>query len=217
MAKSIVQLAHDVARVINSDPRVGDKLKLVFLPNYGVTLAESIIPAADLSEQISTAGTEASGTGNMKFGMNGAVTIGTWDGANIEMAEACGVENMFVFGLRADAVGKIKQLGYDPRRYVEENRQLKRVIEAVSSGAFSDGDAARYRPLVDSLLQRDTYLLMADFADYVATQAQVDRLFADRAAWAERALRNIAGMGPFSSDRTIAEYVDRVWSVKSLN
>ncbi len=217
MAKSIVQLAHDVARVINSDPRVGDKLKLVFLPNYGVTLAESIIPAADLSEQISTAGTEASGTGNMKFGMNGAVTIGTWDGANIEMAEACGVENMFVFGLRADAVGKIKQLGYDPRRYVEENRQLKRVIEAVSSGAFSDGDAARYRPLIDSLLQRDTYLLMADFADYVATQAQVDRLFADRAAWAERALRNIAGMGPFSSDRTIAEYVDRVWSVKSLS
>ncbi|MFG6459583.1 glycogen/starch/alpha-glucan phosphorylase [Roseateles sp. BYS96W] len=217
MAKSIVQLAHDVARVINSDPRVGDKLKLVFLPNYGVTLAERIIPAADLSEQISTAGTEASGTGNMKFGLNGAITIGTWDGANIEMAEACGVENMFVFGLRADAVAKIKQLGHDPRRYVEENRQLKRVIEAVSSGAFSDGDAARYRPLVDSLLQHDTYLLMADFADYVATQAQVDRLFADRAAWAERALRNIAGMGPFSSDRTIAEYVDRVWSAKSLN
>ncbi len=216
-AKSIVRLAHDVARVINSDPRVGDKLKLVFLPNYSVTLAESIIPAADLSEQISTAGTEASGTGNMKFGMNGAVTIGTWDGANIEMAEAMGVENMFVFGLRADAVAKIKQLGYDPRLYVEENRQLKRVIDAISAGVFSNGDTERYRALVDSLLHRDVYLLMADFADYVATQAKVDTLFADRAAWAERALRNIAGMGPFSSDRTIAEYVDRVWSVKSLN
>jgi starch phosphorylase len=217
MAKSIVRLAHDVARVINSDPRVGDKLKLVFLPNYGVTLAESIIPAADLSEQISTAGTEASGTGNMKFGMNGAVTIGTWDGANIEMAEAMGVENMFVFGLRADAVAKIKSLGYDPRLYVEENRQLKRVIDAISAGVFSNGDTERYRALVDSLLHRDVYLLMADFADYVATQAKVDALFADRAAWAERALRNIAGMGLFSSDRTIAEYVDRVWSVKSLN
>jgi len=217
MAKSIVRLAHDVARVINSDPRVGDKLKLVFLPNYSVTLAESIIPAADLSEQISTAGTEASGTGTMKFGMNGAVTIGTWDGANIEMAEAMGVENMFVFGLRADAVAKIKQLGYDPRLYVEENRPLKRVIDAIAAGVFSNGDTERYRALVDSLLHRDVYLLMADFADYVATQAKVDTLFADRAAWAERALRNIAGMGPFSSDRTIAEYVDRVWSVKSLN
>ena len=217
MAKSIVRLAHDVARVINSDPRVGDKLKLVFLPNYSVTLAESIIPAADLSEQISTAGTEASGTGNMKFGMNGAVTIGTWDGANIEMAEAMGVENMFVFGLRADAVAKIKALGYDPRLYVEENRQLKRVIDAISAGVFSNGDTERYRALVDSLLHRDVYLLMADFADYVATQAKVDALFADRTAWAERALRNIAGMGPFSSDRTIAEYVDRVWSAKSLN
>lgn len=216
-AKSIVRLAHDVGRVINSDPRVGDKLKLVFLPNYGVTLAETIIPAADLSEQISTAGTEASGTGNMKFGMNGAVTIGTWDGANIEMAEAMGVENMFVFGLRADAVARIKSLGYDPRLYVEENRQLKRVIDAIAGGTFSNGDTERYRGLVDSLLSRDSYLLMADFADYVAKQAEVDTLFANRAAWAERALHNIAGMGWFSSDRTINEYVDRVWSVKSLN
>jgi starch phosphorylase len=148
--------------------------------------------------------------------MNGALTIGTWDGANIEMAEAMGPQNMFVFGLRADAVAKIKQLGYDPRLYVEENRQLKRVIELIASGAFSNGDTDRYRSLVDSLLSRDTYLLMADFADYVATQAKVDALFADRAAWAERALLNIAGMGPFSSDRTIAEYVDRVWSTQSL-
>ena len=216
MAKSIVQLAHDVGRVINSDPRVGDKLKLVFLPNYGVSLAETIIPAADLSEQISTAGTEASGTGNMKFALNGALTIGTWDGANIEMAEAFGVENMFTFGLRTDAVAKIKALGYDPRLYVEENLQLKRVIQAIANGDFSNGDTERYRALVDKLLGSDPYLLMADFADYLAAQARVDALFRQPEAWAERALLNIAGMGWFSSDRTIAEYVDRVWSVQSL-
>lgn len=216
MAKSIIQLAHDVARVVNSDPRVGDKLKLAYLPNYGVSLAETIIPAADLSEQISTAGTEASGTGNMKFALNGALTIGTWDGANIEMAEAMGVENMFVFGLRTEAVAQIKALGYDPRLYVEENLQLKRVIEAIAQGDFSNGDTGRYRALVDKLLGSDPYLLMADFADYLAAQARVDALFRQPEAWAERALCNIAGMGWFSSDRTIAEYIERVWSVQSL-
>ncbi len=216
MAKLIIQLAHDVARVVNSDPRVGDKLKLVYLPNYGVSLAETIIPAADLSEQISTAGTEASGTGNMKFAMNGAITIGTWDGANIEMAEAMGVLNMFVFGLRAEGVQKMKQLGYDPKLYVEENRQLKAVMDAIAGGSFSGGDVERYRPIVDNLLHRDGYMLMADFADYVAAQSRVDALFRQSAAWSERALRNVAGMGWFSSDRTIAEYVDRVWSLKSL-
>jgi len=216
MAKLIIQLAHDVGRVVNSDPRVGDKLKLVFLPNYGVSLAETIIPAADLSEQISTAGTEASGTGNMKFAMNGALTIGTWDGANIEMAEAMGVENMFVFGLRTDAVARIKALGYDPRLHVEENKQLQAVIDAIATGQFSAGDTARYRPLVDKLLGSDPYMLMADFADYVATQARVDALYQDQAAWGGRAVLNVAGMDWFSADRTIAEYVERVWSVKSL-
>lgn len=215
-AKSIIELAHDVARVVNSDPRVGDKLKLVFLPNYGVSLAETIIPAADLSEQISTAGTEASGTGNMKFALNGALTIGTWDGANIEMAEAMGPENMFVFGLKAEQVEQIKSLGYDPRLHVEQNRQLQAVIAAIADGTFSQGDAGRYRALVDMLLGRDSYLLMADFADYVATQEKVDALFRDPAAWSRRAALNIAGMGWFSSDRTIAEYVERVWSVRSL-
>ncbi|RQO62107.1 glycogen phosphorylase [Paucibacter sp. KBW04] len=216
MAKSIIQLAHDVGRVVNSDPRVGDKLKLVFLPNYGVSLAEIIIPAADLSEQISTAGTEASGTGNMKFALNGALTIGTWDGANIEMAQAMGVENMFVFGLRTEAVAQMKQLGYDPRLYVEENAQLGRVIAAIAGGEFSFGDGERYRALVDNLLGRDVYMLMADFAAYVAKQAEVDELFKRPAAWSQRAILNVAGMGAFSSDRTIAEYVERVWSVKSL-
>ncbi|MBH9551769.1 glycogen/starch/alpha-glucan phosphorylase [Inhella gelatinilytica] len=216
MAKLIIQLAHDVARVVNSDPRVGGKLKLVFLPNYGVSLAETIIPAADLSEQISTAGTEASGTGNMKFAMNGALTIGTWDGANIEMAQAMGEENMFVFGLRAEDVQRIKDLGYDPRLYQEENHQLKAVVHAIADGSFSGGDAERYRAIVDNLTYRDGYLLMADFADYVAKQLEVDALYRKKAAWAERALRNVAGMGWFSSDRTIAEYVERVWSAESL-
>ncbi|MBB5206172.1 starch phosphorylase [Inhella inkyongensis] len=216
MAKLIIQLAHDVGRVVNSDPRVGDKLKLVFLPNYGVSLAETIIPAADLSEQISTAGTEASGTGNMKFAMNGALTIGTWDGANIEMAEHMGVDEMFVFGLRTEGVAKIKALGYDPRLYIEESRALKAVMDAIGDGSFSGGDANRYRALLDNLQQRDGYLLMADFADYCATQARVDELFRDPAGWSQRAIKNVAGMGWFSSDRTIAEYVERVWSVESL-
>ena len=211
-AKAIVNLIHDVARVVNSDPRVGDKLKLVFLPNYSVSLAEMILPAADLSEQISTAGTEASGTGNMKFALNGAITIGTWDGANIEMAQSMGEHNMFVFGLRADAVAQTKALGYDPRLYVEENPALKRVLDAISHGEFSPGEPERYRGLIDGLLNRDTYLLMADFADYVATQARVDTLWRDKAAWAECAIRNVAAMGPFSSDRTIREYVEKVWT-----
>ncbi|MEO5770857.1 MAG: glycogen/starch/alpha-glucan phosphorylase [Burkholderiaceae bacterium] len=211
-AKAIVQLAHDVARVVNSDARVGDKLKLVFLPNYSVSLAEVVLPAADLSEQISTAGTEASGTGNMKFALNGALTIGTWDGANIEMAEAMGAENMFVFGLRTDAVARTWALGYDPRLHVEENPQLRAVLDAIAGGTFSPGEPERYRGLVDSLMQRDTYLLLADFADYVATQSRVDVLYRQPAAWAERALVNIAAMGGFSSDRTIREYMDKVWT-----
>ncbi|OWQ88962.1 glycogen phosphorylase [Roseateles aquatilis] len=216
MAKAIIQLTHDVGRVINSDPRVGDRLKLVFLPNYGVSLAETIIPAADLSEQISTAGTEASGTGNMKFALNGALTIGTWDGANIEMAQAFGEDNMFTFGLRTEQVDALKRVGYEPRHFVEQNAQLHAVMEAIARGDFSQGDSGRYRALVDRLLNQDVYLLMADFADYVKAQERVDALFRDRTAWAERVALNIAGMGMFSSDRTIQEYIDRVWSVKSL-
>jgi starch phosphorylase len=211
-AKAIVNLIHDVARVVNSDPRVGDRLKVVFLPNYSVSLAEVILPAADLSEQISTAGTEASGTGNMKFALNGAITIGTWDGANIEMAQSMGEDNMFVFGLRADAVARIKALGYDARLHVEENRQLRAVIDAIGGGAYSPGEPERYRGLVDGLLNHDTYMLMADFTDYVATQARVDALYRDPPAWATRALLNVAAMGPFSSDRTVREYADKVWT-----
>ncbi len=211
-AKLIVQLIHDVARVVNSDARLGHLLKLVFLPNYGVSAAELILPAADLSQQISLAGTEASGTGNMKFALNGACTIGTWDGANIEMAQAMGPSNMFIFGLRADEVARTKALGYDPRLYVEENLALRAVLDAIGGGAFSHGEPERYRALVQPLLQHDPYLLMADFNDYLRVQGQVDALFNDKAAWAERALRNLAGMGPFSADRTVGEYQRLVWS-----
>lgn len=212
MAKLIIQLTHDVAAVVNTDTRIGQRLKLVFLPNYGVSLAEVIIPAADLSEQISTAGTEASGTGNMKFALSGALTIGTWDGANIEMAQAMGEENMFIFGLRTDAVQELKARGYQPARYVEGNPQLKRVLDAISEGHFSPGERQRYRTLVDSLLGSDPYLLLADFEAYVAAQSQVDALFKTPALWARRALLNVAEMGHFSADRTIREYIDRVWS-----
>ena len=212
-AKQIIQLIHDVAKVVNCDPRVGDKLKVVFLPNYGVSLAQVIIPAADLSEQISTAGTEASGTGNMKFAMNGACTIGTWDGANIEMAQAMGEDQMFVFGLRADAVARMKALGYDPKLYIEENRALQQVLQALGDGTFSHGEPGRYQDLVNTLTHRDPYMLMADFASYVDMQLEVDALYALPEAWAQRALRNVAGMGPFSVDRTIADYVRDIWAV----
>lgn len=211
-AKQIIQLIHDVARVVNCDPRVGDKLKMVFMPNYGVSVAEVVMPAADLSEQISTAGTEASGTGNMKFALNGALTIGTWDGANIEMAEAMGTEHMFVFGLRTEAVAEMKRLGYDPRLYVEENLALRKVIAAIEDGTFSGGDTQRYRSLTQQLLQRDPYMLMADFADYLRAQTEVDVLYSKPELWARKMLYNIAGMGPFSVDRTINEYSQQVWA-----
>jgi starch phosphorylase len=216
VAKQIVHLAHDIARVVNSDPRVSDRLRLVFLPNYGVGLAESIIPAADLSEQISTAGTEASGTGNMKLALNGALTIGTWDGANIEMAEAIGVEDFFIFGLRVEEIAALKATGYDPRLHYEQDLMLRHALDAIRSGAFSPGDPARYRELIDSLLQRDRYFLLADFAAYRAAQAQADRRYAEPAEWAGAALRNIAGMGPFSVDRCVREYIDGLWSRSAL-
>jgi glycogen phosphorylase len=211
-AKNIIRLIHDVARVINSDTRVGDRLKVVYLPNYSVSLAETIIPAADLSEQISTAGTEASGTGNMKFALNGALTIGTWDGANIEMAEAFGPDNMFVFGLRTHQVAQLKSAGYDPRLHYEENRSLQYVIDAIAGGVFSGNEPERYRPMMLQLLRHDPYLVLADFASYCQTQEQVDTVYSTPSEWNRRVLLNIANMGGFSSDRTIADYVQHVWS-----
>ncbi|HUN94379.1 MAG TPA: glycogen/starch/alpha-glucan phosphorylase [Burkholderiaceae bacterium] len=212
-AKSFIGLIHDVARVVNTDPRVGGRLKVVFLPNYGVSVAEALIPAADLSQQISTAGTEASGTGNMKFALNGALTIGTWDGANIEIAEAAGAENLFIFGLKADEVARLRAGGYEPRRYVERDPVLKAVLDGIGGGQFSPGDPGRYRALAESLQYHDHYCLLADFASYVAAQDQVDRAFADRPGWTAKVIRNIAAMGWFSTDRTIAEYAQKVWNV----
>jgi starch phosphorylase len=210
-AKQIVRLIHDVARVVNADPRVGDRLKVVFLPNYGVSLAQVIIPAADLSEQISTAGTEASGTGNMKFALNGACTIGTWDGANIEMAQAIGEEHLFIFGLRTDEVARMRAQGWSPRAHVEASPVLGGVLQALRDGTFSHHEPERWHGLVHQLLHHDPYFLTADFDRYAQAQREVDALYANRPAWAARALRNIAGMGRFSVDRTIRDYVREVW------
>ena len=174
------------------------------------------MPAANLSEQISTAGTEASGTGNMKLALNGALTIGTMDGANIEIHDNVGAENIFIFGHRTGEVAAIKANGYDPMRHYEENPGLRRVIDQIAGGHFSPDDPHRFRPIVDSLLKQDTYLLLADFADYLATQAKVDALYARPDEWHRRAALNVAGMGPFSSDRSIAEYARRIWNVKPL-
>ena len=216
-AKQVIRLINDVAAVVNADERVGKLLKVVFLPNYSVSLAEIIMPAADLSEQISTAGTEASGTGNMKFGINGALTIGTLDGANVEMKENVGDDNIFIFGNTTPQVAEIRAKGYRPREFYEGDAELKRTLNAIQSGAFSPGEPGRYQGLFDTLVNwGDHYLLLADYAAYVAKQAEVDALYRDADAWARKAILNVAGMGAFSSDRTIAEYAHDIWRTKPV-
>jgi starch phosphorylase len=212
-AKTIIRLIHDVASVVNHDLRVAGRLAVAFVPNYGVSVAEALMPAANLSEQISTAGTEASGTGNMKLALNGALTIGTDDGANIEIREAVGDDNIFIFGLRTPQVESTRRAGYHPGAIADADPALKQVLDAIGGGLFSPDEPGRYRGLVDALLNVDHYLLLADFADYVATQARVDTLYGDPAAWQRRAVLNVAGMGPFSSDRTIAQYAAQIWRV----
>ena len=217
MAKQVIRLINDVARVINSDARVRGLLKVVFIPNYSVTLAELIMPAADLSEQISTAGTEASGTGNMKFALNGALTIGTLDGANVEMRDAIGADHFFIFGHTTEEVGRLRADGYQPRRYYDENAELRQVLDAIRDGEFSPGDEGRYQGVYDVLVNwGDHYLLLADYASYVATQEQVDALYRQPEQWGRKALLNVAGMGAFSSDRTIAEYAREIWNAKPI-
>jgi glycogen phosphorylase len=213
MAKLVIRLINDVARVVNKDPVVGDRLKVVFLPDYRVSLAEIVIPAADLSEQISTAGTEASGTGNMKFALNGALTIGTWDGANIEIAEQVGLDNIFIFGHRTEEVEALRAKGYQPRSYYEKNFDLKYAIDRLADGAFSRDEPGRYTDVVRNLLDSDHYQLLADYADYVATQEQVDECYRTPMEWTRRSILNVAGMGMFSSDRTIQEYASEIWGV----
>ncbi|MCC2689004.1 MAG: glycogen phosphorylase [Rhizobiaceae bacterium] len=212
-AKLIIKLANDVARVINRDPAVRGLLKLLFLPNYNVSLAEMLVPAADLSEQISTAGMEASGTGNMKFALNGALTIGTLDGANVEISERVGDGNIFIFGLTADEVSERRAGGYDPRAVIEGSPELSQALSAISSGVFSPDDPGRYRELVDGLYQSDWFMVAADFDAYAGMQRRVDTVWRDGPDWHARAIRNVAHVGWFSSDRTIREYANEIWNV----
>ncbi|MER9963672.1 glycogen/starch/alpha-glucan phosphorylase [Mesorhizobium sp. M0045] len=212
-AKLIIKLANDVARVINRDPAVRGLLKVVFVPNYNVSLAEIMMPAADLSEQISTAGMEASGTGNMKFALNGALTIGTLDGANVEIKECVGDDNIFIFGLTTEEVAERRNNGYDPRAVIEGSPELAQALSAISSGVFSPDDPDRYRDLINGLYQSDWFMVAADFDAYAATQRDVDAVWRNSPDWYARAIRNVARVGWFSSDRTIRQYAKDIWHV----
>jgi starch phosphorylase len=214
-AKLIIRLINDVADIVNNDSRVNDRLKVVFIPNYNVSNAEIIIPAADLSEQISTAGTEASGTGNMKLALNGALTIGTLDGANVEIRDEVGHENIFIFGMTTEEVAQTFANGYDPMAYYENNAELKKTLDMVRDGYFSPEDCDRYKPVFDNLTSHgDHYRLLADYESYVSCQDRVGQLFCDPSAWTQKAILNVAGMGQFSSDRTIAQYAKTIWNVE---
>jgi len=216
-AKQVIRLINDVAQVINNDPRAHAKLKVVFIPNYSVSLAQLIIPAADLSEQISLAGTEASGTSNMKFALNGALTIGTLDGANVEMLEHVGEENIFIFGNTTEEVEALRRNGYNPHQYYEQDHELHQVLTQIATGVFSPSEPKRYSNLFDSLVNLgDYYQLLADYRSYVDTQDKVDELYQQPEEWTRRALLNIANMGYFSADRTIQEYADEIWHIKPV-
>jgi len=211
MAKLIIKLIHSVGNVVNADADVKGRLKVVFLPDYNVTLGQRVYPAADLSEQISLAGKEASGTGNMKFAMNGALTIGTLDGANVEIREEAGEENFFLFGLTADEVQAMKAAGYNPRSFYEKDEELRRCVDSLVSGQFSSGDTDLFRGLYDSLLNRDDYMLLADYRSYIECQERVSAAYRDRDHWNRMSILNVARMGKFSSDRAIREYCSDIW------
>ena len=213
-AKLIIKLACDVAKVVNGDPAVRGLLKVVFMPNYNVSLAEAMIPAADLSEQISTAGMEASGTGNMKFALNGALTIGTLDGANVEIREQVGEDNIFIFGLKADQVAEHRRRGVAGHEAIAASPLLGEVLEQIASGVFSPDDRDRYKGLVDSLYHSDYFLVTADFDDYYATQRAIAELWRDKSVWWRKAILNTARLGWFSSDRAIREYAEDIWKVE---
>jgi starch phosphorylase len=216
MAKLVIRLINAVADVVNADPVVRGRLRVAFVADYRVSLAEQIFPAADLSEQISTAGMEASGTGNMKFALNGALTIGTMDGANIEIREAVGADNIFIFGLTAEEVAALRPR-YDPGAYVARNPELARVLDLVGHDAFpAPGAPGAFRPLVDALLAGDKYFVLADYADYVACHERAVRTYQDPAAWTRMAVLNVARMGRFSSDRTIRQYAEEIWGISPL-
>ena len=212
-AKLIIKLANDVARVINSNPTVRSVLKVVFVPNYNVSLAEVLVPAADLSEQISTAGMEASGTGNMKFALNGAITIGTLDGANVEIRELVGPENMVIFGLTAEEVAERRAGRRDPRRIIERSPELSQALASIAAGVFSPDDPGRYRTLIGGLYDHDWFMVATDFDAYAAAQRDVDALWSEPTVWWKKAILNTARMGWFSSDRTIRQYAQDIWGI----
>jgi len=214
MAKLMIRLINAVGDVINRDPDVAGRLKVVFLPNFSVKLGQRVYPAADLSQQISTAGLEASGTGNMKFSMNGALTIGTLDGANVEIREEVGAENFFLFGLTTEEVARTKAEGYRPWEIVQNNAELKSVIDLIGSGLFSHGSRELFKPLVDNLLGHDPYMLLADYAAYIDCQERVAAAYRDPSRWTRMSILNVARMGKFSSDRTIAEYCKDIWRIQ---
>jgi starch phosphorylase len=217
MAKLIIKLVNDVARTVNNDPLVRNQLKVLFLPNYGVSLAERIIPAAELSEQISTAGTEASGTGNMKMALNGALTIGTLDGANIEIREAVGPENFFAFGLSTAEVGALKAGGYDPMEYVNRDPELQEILGQLAHGFFSPEQRDLFHPIVQGLTRRgEQYCVLADFRPYVEAQSAVDALYPQSEEWTRRAILNVARMGAFSSDRAVLDYAQEIWGTRTI-
>jgi starch phosphorylase len=212
-AKLIIKLINDVARVVNNDPVVGSRLKVVFMPNYNVSLAEVIIPAADVSEQISTAGFEASGTGNMKFALNGALTIGTLDGANIEIRDAVGSDNIVIFGMKADEVAARKRAGFTGRDAMAASPLLQEAIGSMLEGIFSPDDRHRFQPLADRLLGQDEYMVAADFDAYWAAQREIDARWQDKDGWWRSAVLNTARMSWFSADRAINEYAEEIWHV----
>ncbi len=214
MAKRIIKLINSVAEVVNNDPDVRDRLKVFFIPNYNVKIGQVVYPMTDLSEQISLAGMEASGTGNMKFSMNGALTIGTLDGANIEIREEVGADNFFLFGLTVEEVMDLRNSGYRSMDYYRNNEELREVIDLIASGHFSHGDQELFRPIVDSLLHDDQYMLLADYEDYIDCQQRVSEVFADKERWTRMSILNVARMGKFSSDRSITDYSKKIWSVQ---
>ncbi|HKE13716.1 MAG TPA: glycogen/starch/alpha-glucan phosphorylase [Kofleriaceae bacterium] len=216
IAKLHIKLINSIAETVNMDPDLAGRLKVVYLANYSVSLGEKIFPASDVSEQISLAGKEASGTGNMKFAMNGALTIGTLDGANIEIREAVGEDNFFLFGLRTDQVAALRAEGYQPGRYIERIRPLREAIDLIASGFFTPGDPSCFQPIVDDLWKRDQYMVCADFEDYAAMQERVGAVYGDPEDWTRRVIANLAGVGRFSSDRTIAEYNRDIWHAQPV-
>ncbi|KAL5008739.1 hypothetical protein ScPMuIL_014320 [Solemya velum] len=214
MAKLIIKLVNNIAKIVNNDPIIGDRLKIVYLENYRVSLAEKIIPAADLSEQISTAGTEASGTGNMKFQLNGALTIGTLDGANVEMREEMGADNIFIFGMTVDEVEALKVKGYNPREFYDKSADLRQVLEQINSGYFSPENPDLFKDIYNSLMHNDRFMLLADFDSYIQCQDKVSATFKNPLLWAKMCVYNIAASGKFSSDRTISEYAREIWGME---